>query len=130
MSKLDARQRDVLDQARAHVIRGENLVKLRERIVEKIEWRGLRPQARDGDDGRSAIDRYFRFGYIGFGGVTHGFVERDENIALPGGRSSGGGISRRAVARVGVRSHAGIALAALQRVLHATPRERCNQNKA
>ena len=80
------------------MIRGENLVKLRERIVEKIKWRGLRPQARYGDDGCSAIDRYFRFGYVGFGGVAYGFVERDEDIALPGGSGAGSGISRRAAA--------------------------------
>ncbi len=74
------------------MIRGENLVKLGERVVEKIGRRGLRTKTRNDDDGCGAIDGDIRLGGVAFRGVALGFVERDDHIALPAGNNAGGGI--------------------------------------
>ena len=115
------------------MIGGENLVKLREGVVEKIGRRGLRTKTRDDDDGSGAIDGDIRFGGVAFRGVALGFVERDDHIALPAGNDVGGGICCRVAA--GIRAFvrrdicARAARASVQGVLNAAPCEHHDQRK-
>ena len=103
------------------MIGGENLVELRERVVEEIGRRGLRAKTRDDHDGRGAIDGDTCLGGVAFRGVALGFVERDDHIALPAGDDVGGGICGGAAAGIGAFVHGGIraraARASVQRVL-------------
>ena len=76
---------------RVGVIGGENLVKLGERVIEKIGRSGLRAETRHNHDGRGAIDGDIRLGSVAFRGVALGFVESDDHIALPAGNDASGG---------------------------------------
>ena len=116
------------------MVGGEDLVKLRERVVEKIGLRGLRAETRNDDDGGGAIDGDIRLGGVAFRGVALGFVERDDHIALPAGNDAGGGSCGGTVAAcvgafVGGYICPCAAVASAQRILNAAEGEHHDQRE-